>query len=429
MTDRTVNIRAVALELLLEITGGKVYSHTALGGALEKYQYLDKQDRAFLTRLTEGTLERMLELDYIIGQYSSVPVQRQKPVIRNILRLSVYQLRYMDRIPDAAVCSEAVKLAQKKGFGSLKGFVNGVLRSIARNKDRISSPDLSVRYSTPEWIVRQWTQEYGEETALRMLQSQYEVRPLTVRVNLQKISREKLKEELESEGVRVHEVEGMDCALALEDYDHLRMIRAFREGLFQVQDVSSMKAALMAAPKPGDYCIDVCAAPGGKSLHLADLLAGTGMVEARDLTDRKTALILENVRRTGVRNVKVVRMDASVPDPASIEKADILLADLPCSGLGVLGKKRDLKYRMTPEQQQELTKLQRTILGTVWQYVRPGGTLIYSTCTVHKEENEGNTRWFLDHFPFRLTEQVQMLPGVDPWDGFYIAKMERKPNG
>lgn len=145
----------------------------------------------------------------------------------------------------------------------------------------------------------------------------------------------------------------MDCALALGDYDHLRMLRAFREGFFQVQDVSSMKAALMAAPKSGDYCIDVCAAPGGKSLHLADLLAGTGMVEARDLTDRKTALILDNVNRTGVRNIKVVRMDATVPDPSSIEKADILLADLPCSGLGVLSKKRDLKYRMTPEGQKE----------------------------------------------------------------------------
>lgn len=424
-----VNIRAVALELLLEITGGKTYSHAAIRGALERYQYLGKQDRALLTRLTEGTLERMLELDYIIGQYSSVPVKKQKPVIRNILRLSVYQLRYMDRIPDAAVCNEAVKLAQKKGFGSLKGFVNGVLRNIARNKDHISCPDLSIRYSTPEWIVRQWTEEYGEETALRMLESQYESKPLTVRVNLQKISREDLKKNLESEGVLVQEIEGMDCALALGDYDHLRMLRAFREGFFQVQDVSSMKAALMAAPKSGDYCIDVCAAPGGKSLHLADLLAGTGMVEARDLTDQKTAFILDNVNRTGVRNVKVVRMDATVLDPLSIEKADVLLADLPCSGLGVLSKKRDLKYRMTPEGQKELIKLQRAILGTVWQYVKPGGTLIYSTCTVHKEENEGNTKWFLEHFPFRLLKQVQMLPGVDPWDGFYIAKMERIPNG
>lgn len=422
MTEQAVNVRAVALELLLEITGEHAYSHVALRGALERYQYLEKQDRAFLTRLTEGTMERLLELDYIIGQYSTVPVKKQKPVIRNLLRMSVYQLFYMDRIPDAAVCNEAVKLAQKKGFGNLKGFVNGVLRKIAREKDRIAYPDWSVQYSTPEWIVRQWREEYGEETALRMLESQYETRPLTVRVNLAKISRAGLRDRLESEGVCVQEIEELDCALAISGYDYLRALPSFREGLFQVQDVSSMKAALLAAPRPGDYCIDVCAAPGGKSLHLADLLAGTGMVEARDLTDQKTDLIRENMERAGVRNMKVVRMDAVVPDEASYEKADIVLADLPCSGLGVLGKKRDLKYRMTPEQQKELAELQRKILGTVWRYVRPGGTLIYSTCTVHREENEGNTRWFLDHYPFLLKEQVQMLPGEGPWDGFYIAK-------
>lgn len=426
MTDQKINIRAAALELLLEITGGKSYSHVALRGALERYQHLTKQDRAFLTRLTEGTLERMLELDYIIDRYSSIPVKKQKPVIRNILRLSVYQLWYMDRIPDAAVCNEAVKLAQKKGFGSLKGFVNGVLRSAARGKGGMEYPTLSIRYSTPEWIIDQWTEEYGEETAVRMLEDQYKEKPLTIRVNLQKITRERLKKELEADGIQVQEVEDMDCALAVSGYDYLRAIPSFRAGFFQVQDISSMKAALMADPKPGDYCIDVCAAPGGKSLHLADLLGGTGMVEARDLTEYKVELITENMKCAGVNNMKVVRMDASVLDQASLEKADIVLADLPCSGLGVLGKKRDLKYRMTLEQQKELVKLQRSILSVVWQYVKPGGTLIYSTCTVHKEENEGNTGWFLERYPFILKEQVQMLPGVDPWDGFYIAKMERK---
>lgn len=429
MTDRRVNIRAAALELLLEITGGKTCSHVALRGALERYQSLGKQDRAFLTRLTEGTVERLLELDYIIDQYSRVPVKKQKPVIRCILRMSVYQLRYMDRIPASAVCNEAVKLAGKKGFGNLSGFVNGVLRNIAREKNSFTYPDLSVRYSTPEWIVRQWTEEYGEETAVRMLEDQYEEKPLTIRAELGKISREELAQQLTAEGVQVQKIKDTDCALAISGYDHLRALTSFRAGLFQVQDVSSMKAALMAAPGQGDYCIDVCAAPGGKSLHLADLLQGTGMVEARDLTGEKVDLIRENMQRAGVRNMKAVRMDATVPDPSSFSKADIVLADLPCSGLGVLRKKRDLKYRMTPEQQKELVGLQRQILGVVWQYVKPGGTLIYSTCTVHKEENEGNTRWFLAHFPFVLKEQVQMLPGVDPWDGFYIAKMERTSDG
>lgn len=425
MTDSRVNVRAVVLELLLEITGEQRLSHVAIGGALEKYQYMNKQDRAFLSRLTEGTLERMLEIDYIIEQYSSVPMKKMKPVIQNLLRLSVYQLRYMDRIPDAAVCNEAVKLAQKKGFGDLKGFVNGVLRNIARETREIVYPDLSTACSTPEWIVKQWTEEYGEDTAFRMLQDQYEEKPLTIRVNIQKITRDRLKEKLRQEGIQAEEIQGMDCALAISDYDHLRSIPSFREGLFQVQDVSSMYAALMAAPKPGDYCIDVCAAPGGKSLHLAELMNGSGMVEARDLTPYKTGLIEENTARMNAQNVKAVQMDATVFDRESVEKADVVLADLPCSGLGVLRKKSDLKYRMTPEQQKELVKLQRKILDTVWQYVKPGGTLVYSTCTVHKQENERNTSWFLERYPFLLKEQVQMLPGVDPWDGFYIVKMER----
>ena len=397
-------------------------------GMLEKYQYLDKKERAFLTRLCEGTLERMLELDAIINRCSKVPVKKMKPVIRNLLRLSVYQLKYMDQIPDSAVCNEAVKLAQKKGFYSLKGFVNGVLRNIARKLPDMKFEDLSIQYSTPKWIVDQWISEYGEEKATQMLADQYRDKPTTIRVNLSKISRDELAARLEEEGAQVQTVEEADCALAISGYDYLRALPSFREGFFQVQDVSSMKAALMADPREGDYCIDVCAAPGGKSLHLADLMHGTGMVEARDLTEYKVGLIEENIERTAAQNIRAVQMDATVLDEASVEKADVVLADIPCSGLGVLSKKTDLKYHMTQEQQAELVELQRKILSTVWQYVKPGGTLVYSTCTVHKEENEKNVEWFLENCPFILKEQIQMLPGVDTWDGFFIAKLERKRN-
>lgn len=429
MTNQQINVRALVLEILQEVYAQKEYSHVAIRGALEKYQYLEKQERAFLTRLAEGTLERSLELDYIINQFSKVPVSKMKPVIRNILRMSVYQLKYMDSIPDSAVCNEAVKLAQKKGFHTLKGFVNGVLRTIAREMGTLVYPNLSIAYSTPEWIVKQWIEEYGEETAKQMLKAQYEEKPVTIRVNLHKISKEKLKEKLEAEGVTVTEIVNLDCALAISGYDYLQAIPSFREGLFQVQDISSMMVALKAMPKQGDYCIDVCAAPGGKSLHLADLLAGSGMVEARDLTEYKVQLIEENIARNQVSNMKAICMDATVLDENSIGKADIVIADLPCSGLGVFSKKTDLKYRMSLEQEEELVKLQRKILDIVWQYVKPGGILLYSTCTVHKEENEGNVAWFLENYPFELKEKVQMLPGVDLCDGFFIAKLERKFHG
>ena len=430
MTDQgaKVNTRALALDFLLETVEKGGYSHVVMRGMLEKYQYLDKKERAFLTRLCEGTLERMLELDAIINRCSKVPVKKMKPVIRNLLRLSVYQLKYMDQIPDSAVCNEAVKMAQKKGFYSLKGFVNGVLRNIARELPDMKFEDLSIQYSTPKWIVDQWISEYGEEKAIQMLADQYRDKPTTIRVNLSKISRDELAARLEEEGAQVQTVEEADCALAISGYDYLRVLPSFREGLFQVQDVSSMKAALMADPREGDYCIDVCAAPGGKSLHLADLMHGTGMVEARDLTEYKVGLIEENIERTAAQNIRAVQMDATVLDEASVEKADVVLADIPCSGLGVLSKKTDLKYRMTQEQQAELVELQRKILSTVWQYVKPGGTLVYSTCTVHNEENEKNVEWFLENCPFILKEQIQMLPGVDTWDGFFIAKLERKRN-
>lgn len=424
--EQQVNVRALILEILLEVDSGRQYSHLAIRGALEKYQYLSKQERAFLTRVAEGTVERKLELDYLIDRFSKVPVKKMKPVIRNLLRMSVYQMKYMDQVPDRAVCNEAVKLAQKKGFSSLKGFVNGVLRNLARGMNEVTYPDWSIQYSTPRWIIEQWIAEYGKETAQKMLEAQFASRPISIRVNLNKISRDELEEQLKKEGVTVQKIEDLDFALSISDYDYLRALPSFREGLFQVQDVSSMMAAKMAAVKDGDYCIDVCAAPGGKSLHLADLLHGTGMVEARDLTEYKVGLIEENMERTKVMNMKAVQMDATVLDEGSIEKADVVMADLPCSGLGVLNKKNDLKYRMSEEQQEELVKLQRSILSTVWQYVKPGGTLIYSTCTVHKEENEGNAAWFAKNYPFELKEQVQMLPGVDPWDGFFISRFERK---
>ena len=203
MTKGT-DVRELALGILLEVSGGVEYSHVALRNVLEKYQYLEKQERSFLTRLVEGTLERRIWLDYVIDQFSSVKVRKQKPVIREILRMSVYQLRFMDSVPDAAVCNEAVKLAQKKGFRQLKGFVNGVLRNIARHLQEIEYPSkeqpvryLSVRYSMPEWIVEDWLKIYGRETAEKMLAAFYEERPTVIRVNRNRITPEELTRRLE----------------------------------------------------------------------------------------------------------------------------------------------------------------------------------------------------------------------------------------
>ena len=432
------NSRELILDTLLLIDRDGEYSHIALKQVLDKYQYLDKKERAFITRVVNGTLERMIELDHIIHSFSKVKVNKMKPVIRMILRSGVYQIKYMDAVPDSAVCNESVKLTGKRGFTGLKGFVNGVLRNVSRNLAKVEYPSrekdpegyLSIRYSLPAWLAAQWISEYGLEKAEEIGEGFFAERPLCVRCNTSRISREELAERLRREGVEATPDEEVPCALWLQGYDHVAGLPEFREGLFYVQDLSSMRAVLWADPKEGDQVLDVCAAPGGKAIHVAEMLRGTGMVEARDLTDYKVGLLEENIRRAGLANIRAVKWDAALPDPEKEEKMDIVLADLPCSGLGVLGKKPDLRYKMTPEKEEELARLQQKILSVAQAYVKPGGTLVYSTCTIHRAENEENTRWFLENHPkFRLRKERQLLPGADRGDGFYIAVMEKERHG
>lgn len=429
----SVNERELVLDMLLQITRDGEYSHIVIKNVLDKYQYLDKRERAFITRVVNGTLERMIEIDYIINQFSKVKVNKMKPVIRTILRSSVYQMKYMNSVPDSAICNEAVKLAGKRGFVNLKGFVNGVLRNISRNLDVISYPDekdkaayLSVKYSLPKWLVKQWLKTYDEETVKMIGNAFLEEKPLTVRFNEHKIKKEELIDILQKEGVKVSEVSGIPCALYLSGYDHLSALPSFCGGLYQVQDLSSMQVALWSQAKEGDQVLDVCAAPGGKSIHIAELLNGTGHVEARDLTEYKVDMIRDNIERSGLTNIDAVCHDATVFDPKKKEVVDIVIADLPCSGLGVLGKKPDLRYKMNEKTEADLAELQRKILSVVKDYVKPGGKLLYSTCTIHREENEGNVEWFLKKYPeFELIKEKQMIPGRDAGDGFYIAMLKR----
>ncbi len=429
----SVNERELVLDMLLQITRDGEYSHIVIKNVLDKYQYLDKRERAFITRVVNGTLERMIEIDYIINQFSKVKVNKMKPVIRTILRSSVYQMKYMDSVPDSAICNEAVKLAGKRGFVNLKGFVNGVLRNIGRNLDKISYPDekdkasyISVKYSLPEWLVKQWLKVYDEETVKMIGDAFLEEKPLTVRFNEHKIQKADLTAILEKEGVTVGEVPEIPCALYLSGYDHLSVLPSFCEGLYQVQDLSSMQVALWSEVKEGDEVLDVCAAPGGKSVHMAELLKETGHVEARDLTEYKVDLIRENIERSGLTNIDAVCWDATTYDPDKKEAADIVIADLPCSGLGVLGKKPDLRYKMNEKTEADLVELQRKILSVVKDYVKPDGKLLYSTCTIHREENEGNVEWFLKEYPeFELVKEKQMIPGQNAGDGFYIAILKK----
>lgn len=432
----TTNTREILLEMLLEILEHKKYSHLVMKQVLDKYAYLDKKDRAFIKRIGEGTIEHLIRIDYVINTFSKTKTDKMKPVIRTILRMSTYQILFMEAVPDSAACNEGVKLAVRKGFAPLKGFVNGVLRSISRNKGTISYPDreasleeyLSITYSMPLWIVKMWLADYGEETTERVLKGLLQERPVTIRIPEELPEEEKQAwiSQMKKEGIAVEESNQLAYAYYLSNINSVREVPGFAEGKLIVQDLGSMEVVEMAHIKEEDRVLDVCAAPGGKTLHAASKLKGTGMVEARDISDYKIGLIRENIERTGYKNIQTRVWDATNPDEAAFESADVVIADLPCSGLGVIGRKGDIKYRITKEDLTDIAALQRNILKTVSAYVKKGGLLIYSTCTISREENQENRDYILNHLPFVLEEEKVLLPGIEPSDGFYMARFCKK---
>lgn len=443
MAKAPTQTRELILDILLEILEKGQHSHIVLRQALEKYQYLPKSDRAFITRTVEGTIERLITIDGVLDLCSNTKVKKMKPVIRTILRMSVYQMLWMDRIPDRAVCSEAVNLAEKRHFAGLKGFVNGVLRSVSRRKEEFDFPDWEKKYSMPDWLIENWKSQYGSKATEQMLQAFLAEMPTTVRCNLDRASLEEIRESLEAQGVTVTESPLLAHALQISGYDYLESLDAFENGWIQVQDASSALVGQASGVREGEFVLDVCGAPGGKSLDLADRLKGSGQVVVRDLTESKIALVEDNIYRSGFTNIRAEVWDAREFDPEWENGADLVLADLPCSGLGIIGKKPDIKYQASPEKIHDLAVLQREILETVTRYVKPGGRLVYSTCTISPEENEKQREWILANFPFEpvdLTDSlgsvlakeslkdgyVQLLPGKYPCDGFFISVYRRK---
>lgn len=446
-----MNGRDLVLSMLKEIYAGNEFSHILLRQVLEKYDYLEGSEKAFIKRLTEGTLERTIELDFVINQFSNTPVNKMKPLIRALMRMSVYQILYMDSIPDSAVCNEAVKLAAAHKFTSLKGFVNGVLRNIVRNKENISYPKkeedvkkyLSITYSLPEWLVEHFLKTYDEEQTECICAGLLQERPVTLRLQetMTKDEKEHLLDEWKQQGIEVTEHGYLPYAFVCTKTEGVKNMAGYEEGAFQVQDVSSMLVAQVAGIKEGMQVLDVCAAPGGKATHAAEKLQGTGQVIARDLTDYKVNFIQENADRLQLDNLWTESWDALEYDETKEEWADVLFCDAPCSGLGIMGKKRDIKYRLKPESLREVTLLQREILSRVWKYVKKGGILMYSTCTINNNENEKQVQWMVENLPFEvvsikeeLPEEIkadegdyglQLLPGIHKTDGFFLCKLRR----
>ena len=365
---------------------------------------MDQRDRAFFVRLVHGSLEYQIQSDYIINQFSKVAVDKMKPLIRNVLRMSVYQIMHMDKIPDSAACSEAVNLVKKTSFRNLAGFVNGVLRTISREKDRIDLSERGVKYSVRPWMLGLLDDTIGADNTDAFLAYSLSDHKTSVRACGKLIE----PQYFDPSGI-------YDDMYFVKDIASLTSLRDWREGRIIVQDISSSLPVRMAQLRENDIVFDVCAAPGGKAVQAAQMLNGTGHVYAFDISEKKIGLINENIQRLGLRNISAEVRDASVFYPELSRKADVVIADLPCSGIGTIAHKPDIKNRLTPEDCIGLAGLQKKILENVKKYVKPGGKLVYSTCTLDHFENQDNLRAPLN---------MQILPGAVPQDGFYITVLE-----
>ncbi len=443
MAAAVINARQVALQVLQDVFPGGAYANLALSKHLNAAK-LSPVDRRFVTELVYGTTKACGTLDWMLGHYIKKPLSQTDPMVVNILRLSMYQLIFLDKIPASAAVNEAVNLTRKLANPGASGFVNAVLRSAVREPDKVRYPSLeknpvrhiALRECHPEWLVRRWIARIGQEETMALCKFDNMQPPLSLRTNTLKITRDELLQKIIETGFEAEPSrlapEGILCHKAGNEPFQL-----LRDGLCQVQDESSMLVSHVVRPEAGEFIIDACAAPGGKSTHLAALMKNQGRVLACDIHEHKIGLITDNVRRLGIDCIEPRLQDATNLHQHFAGQAHRVLVDAPCSGLGVLRRRPDARWRKE-ESLKELPALQSAILASAARCVKPGGVLVYSTCTLEEAENESVIQRFLAVNPdFSIDSAGAMLPGPRPetmltlWpqrdgvDGFFIARMHR----
>ncbi|HOP73913.1 MAG TPA: 16S rRNA (cytosine(967)-C(5))-methyltransferase RsmB [Bacillota bacterium] len=449
-----VSGRQLAQQVLDRVESDNAYANLALSELLRQYPQIDQRERAFCTELVYGVVRNLLKLDYILGRLLSRPLKSLKLPIKNILRIALYQLIYLPEIPERAVIHSAVEQVKKSKYTGLAGLVNGVLRNYLRNRGEIIFPDprkdrlsyLSLEYSTPEWLIRRWVDQFGLDKAEQIVQAGNERAPLTIRINRCRAEISRVCNGLIDLGFQVESGVFLPEALVLKEAPlPIEDTTLFKEGQLIIQDESSMLVAHLVDPKPGETIIDLCAAPGGKSTHLAELMNDHGRVFSNDDHPHKIELIRKNAERLQLRSIHPCLGDArdfQLPDGGW---ADRVLVDAPCSGTGVLRRRVDAKYRKKPENIRELAVLQRQILERAVQLVKPGGCLVYSTCALEWEEDEAQVEWLLHRYPeYQIEDYRQFLPERiqkflddpnQPWvkvlpnsrggDGFFMCRFKR----
>ena len=420
--------RKTAFEILFEIEKEEAYSNLTINRFLDKNR---PENPAFVRELVYGVLENKILLNYYLDNLIPSGIKKVKKKEATLLRLGLYQLMFMDSVPDYAAVSETVNIAKKVVRGR-DGFINGVLRGYMKKGDSISLPDkekdcknyLSIKYSFPLWLIEKWENQYGLPECEKLLEASNARPKLSIRVNIQKTSRDELKSYLEAQGYEVNEGKFSTITLHVKGSGLLED-KMYKEGYFSVQDEASTVCADQLGAEPGDTVIDVCAAPGGKTSAVAEMMDGKGIVYSCDIYEHKLELIKGLAERLGLSIVEPTLLDGTTGNDQWIDKADKVLADVPCSGLGVIRRKPEIKYKDITDFA-ELVAIQKDILYKAARYVKTGGTLVYSTCTINKDENQLQVSNFLEeNREFEMTYEKQFLPTEDI-DGFYVCKMIKK---
>ena len=433
--------RSTVIKLLLKMESSGAYSNILLDQALDG-SGLSERDKAFAAALFYGVTERKMTLDHIISQYCSAGISKLKSEVLAILRCGIYQIMYMRSVPDSAAVNESVKLCKKmKQFGAA-GLVNGILRNFLRNDKKVDYSGmnpverLAMEYSAPAWIARKFLEDYGEENAKKALEASVGAPPVYARVNTVKIKESELVETLKKEGVSAEVYPRLPSCIRIEKTGDLEKLASFRAGLFHIQDVSSQLCCHTLRPILNETVLDICAAPGGKSFTLAELMGNSGRVIAMDLYDQRMGLIEKGAERLGLSIVEP-RVNNALQFNEELPQADRVLCDVPCSGLGVIRRKPEIKYKDEKEFE-EVPRLQKAILDISARYVKVGGTLVYSTCTLSRAENDEVAQAFAETHP-DFSPIVQPIPYADAessykrtffpeedgGDGFFTASFRR----
>ena len=436
--------REIAYKVLLDIEKNKNYSNMAINKHFKDVK-MSNQDRGLATEIIYGVIENKYYIDYMIDKLSKVKTNKMEIYVKTLLRMGIYQIMFLNSISDYAAVNETVNLAKKKN-SKVSGFINGILRNVIRQKEEIGKVKtkddvdyLSIKYSYDKWMIRNWMIHFGKEFTEELLEANNERPNIYLRTNTLKITRDELIKKLEKQNIKAEKVNVVEEAIKVEHLKDIENNNLYKEGLFTVQDVSSMLVGKVMNPKENSLVLDVCSAPGGKTTHMATLMNNTGQVVSRDIYDHKLKLIKAASKRLGLTNVDVEEFDGMKLDRESIGKFDYVLADVPCSGLGIIRRKPEIKYK-EKEEFRQLPPIQKKILENASKYVKVGGNLIYSTCTIQDSENIDVVNEFLQknkNFELVPIKEVnvdlenqekgymKIYPNVHNMDGFFISKLIR----